>query len=49
MNIDSKILKYVEGRLEGKIKKDFENLMESDSELKLKVNIDAPKIISRLT
>ena len=39
MNIDSKILKYVEGRLEGKIKKDFENLMESDSELKLKVNI----------
>ena len=39
MNIDSKILKYVEGRLEGKIKKDFENLMESDSELKLKVDI----------
>ncbi len=39
MNIDSKILKYVEGRLEGKIKKDFENLIESDSELKLKVDI----------
>ena len=39
MNIDSKILKYVEGRLEGKIKKDFENLIESNSELKLKVDI----------
>ena len=39
MNINSKILRYVEGRLEGKIKKDFENLIESDSELKLKVNI----------
>ena len=39
MNIDSKILRYVEGRLEGKNKKDFENLMESDSDLKLKVDI----------
>ena len=37
MNIDSKILKYVEGRLEGKVKEDFESLIESDSELKLKV------------
>jgi len=39
MNINSKILRYVEGRLEGKIKKDFEHLMDSDSELKLKVDI----------
>ena len=38
MNIDSKILKYVEGRLEGKDKEDFENLIESDSELKSKVD-----------
>ena len=27
MNIDSKILRYVEGKLEGKIKKDFEDLI----------------------
>ena len=39
MNIDSKILKYVEGRLEGKVKKDFENLIKSDSQLRLKVDI----------
>jgi len=39
MNIDSQILKYVEGRLQGKVKKDFENLIKSDSELKLKVDI----------
>ena len=38
MNIDSKILKYVEGRLEGKVKEDFESLIESDSELKSKVD-----------
>ena len=38
MNIDSKIVKYVEGRLEGKVKEDFENLIKSDSELKLKVD-----------
>ena len=37
MNIDNKILKYIEGRLEGKVKKDFENLIESDSDLKLRV------------
>ena len=39
MNIDSKILKYVEGRLEGKVKEDFESLIESDSELKSKVDV----------
>ena len=38
MNIDSKILKYVEGRLDGEVKEDFENLIKSDSELKLKVD-----------
>ena len=37
MNIDSKILKYVENKLDGKIKKDFEVLIQSDSELRLKV------------
>ena len=37
MNIDNKILKYVEGTLEGQIKEDFENLLKSNSELKLKV------------
>ena len=39
MNIDSKILRYVEGKLEGKVKEDFENLLNSDSDLKLKVDI----------
>jgi len=39
MNIDSKILRYVEGKLEGKIKKDFEDLISSDSALRLKVDI----------
>ena len=38
MNIDSKILKYVEGKLDGKVKEDFENLIKSDSELKLKID-----------
>ena len=39
MNIDSKILRYVEGKLEGKIKKDFEDLIGSDPNLRLKVDI----------
>ena len=37
MDIDNKILKYVEGTLEGQIKEDFENLIKSDSELRLRV------------
>ncbi len=39
MDIDTKILKYIEGRLEGDNKRDFENLIKSDSDLKLKVDI----------
>ena len=34
MDIDNKILKYVEGTLKGQIKEDFENLIKLDSELK---------------
>ena len=37
MDIDNKILKYVEGTLKGQDKKDFEVLINSDAELKLKV------------
>ena len=39
MDIDNKILKYVEGRLEEENKKDFEKLINSDSDLRLKVDI----------
>ena len=39
MNIDNKILKYVEGNLDQKNKEDFEALIESDLELKLKVEV----------
>ena len=37
MDIDNKILKYIEGTLKGQDKKDFEVLINSDTELKLKV------------
>ena len=39
MDIDNKILKYVEGRLIGQEKENFESLINSDSELKLKIEI----------
>ena len=39
MNIDSKILKYIEGNLDKKNKEDFEALIKSDSDLKLRVEI----------
>ena len=37
MDIDNKILKYIEGTLKGHDKKDFEVLINLDAELKLKV------------
>ena len=37
MDIDNKILKYIEGTLKGQDKKDFEVLINSDAEVKLKV------------
>ena len=37
MDIDNKILKYVEGTLKKQDEKDFESLINSDAELKLKV------------
>tara|TARA_Y100001960_G_scaffold52526_1_gene53550 strand:+ start:121 stop:717 length:597 start_codon:yes stop_codon:yes gene_type:complete len=39
MDIDNKILKYVEGTLKKQDKKDFEVLINSDAELKLKVEV----------
>ena len=39
MDIDNKILKYVEGTLKGQIKEDFENLIKSDAELRLRVEV----------
>ena len=39
MDIDNKILKYVEGTLKEQDKKDFEVLINSDAELKLKVEV----------
>ena len=39
MDIDNKILRYVEGTLEGQIKEDFENLIKSDAELRLRVEV----------
>ena len=39
MNIDSKILKYIEGNLDKKNKKDFEALIKLDADLKLRVEI----------
>lgn len=39
MSIENKILKYVEGNLEGQVKEDFENLIKLDSDLRQKVEI----------
>ena len=39
MNIDSKILKYIEGNLDKKNKEDFEALIKLDADLKLRVEI----------
>ena len=39
MNINNKILKYVEGQLQGQTKKDFEALINLDSEVKSQVEM----------